>query len=212
MRMRRSGPDDFAMIGEAVERYWARVESGELPRPDLVLIDGGVGQLASARRALDRTASRPVPLVGLAKREETVVREGAPPLHLPRRSPSLRLLQRLRNEAHRFGLTYHRKLRGRSRVTGALDRVVGVGPARRTALLRAYGSVAALGAAVPEEIATRARVPLSLATRVADALRRGGRRSGTGAEAAPAGTQGARPAASGDLPDPGRRGGAGEAA
>jgi len=180
MRIRRAGPDDFAMIGEAVERYWARVESGELPRPDLVLIDGGLGQLASARRALERTASRPVPLVGLAKREETVVREGAPALHLPRRSPSLRLLQRLRNEAHRFGLTYHRKLRGRSRMTGALDRVAGVGPARRAALLRAYGSVAALGAAAPEEIATRAGVPLSLATRVADALRGEGTRGGNG--------------------------------
>jgi excinuclease ABC subunit C len=185
MRMRRAGPDDFAMIGEAVERYWARVESGELPRPDLVLVDGGVGQLAAARRALDRTASRPVPLIGLAKREETVVREGAPPLHLPRRSPSLRMLQRLRNEAHRFGLTYHRMLRGRARVTGALDRVSGVGPARRAALLRAYGSVAALGAAAPEEIAARAGVPLALATRVADALRPAGpgvAREGAGAD------------------------------
>ncbi len=199
MRMHRSGPDDFAMIGEAVERYWARVESGELPRPDLVLIDGGLGQLASARRALDRTASRPVPLIGLAKREETVVREGAPPLHLPRRSPSLRLLQRLRNEAHRFGLAYHRKLRGRSRVTGALDHVAGVGPARRAALLRAYGSVAALGAAAPEEIATRARVPLSLATRVADALRRDAPGASAGGAAAAA-------------PDSARPGGAGEAA
>ncbi|MEK7330516.1 MAG: excinuclease ABC subunit UvrC, partial [Candidatus Eisenbacteria bacterium] len=149
MRIRRPGPDDLAMIGEAVERYWTRVESGELPRPDLVMVDGGVGQLGAARRALDRAATRPVPLIGLAKREETVVREGAPPLHLPRRSPSLRLLQRLRDEAHRFGLTYHRRLRGRARLTGVLDRVAGVGPARRSALLRAYGSVAAVGAASP---------------------------------------------------------------
>jgi excinuclease ABC subunit C len=171
MRMRRPGPDDFAMIDEAVERYWTHVESGELPRPDLVLVDGGLGQLSAARRALDRAATRPVPLIGLAKREETVVREAAPPLQLPRRSPSLRLLQRLRDEAHRFGLTYHRTLRGRAQVAGALDRISGVGPARRTALLRAFGSVAALGAASAEEIAGRARVPLSLATRVADALR-----------------------------------------
>jgi excinuclease ABC subunit C len=170
MRIRRPGPDDFAMIGEAVERYWTHVESGELPRPDLVLVDGGIGQLGAARGALDRAATRPVPLIGLAKREETVVREGAPPLHLPRRSPSLRLLQRLRDEAHRFGLTYHRKLRGRARVTGALERIAGVGPARRSALLRAYGSVAALSAASPQEMVTRAGVPLSLATRVADAL------------------------------------------
>jgi excinuclease ABC subunit C len=173
MRIRRPGPDDVAMIGEAVERYWTRVESGELPRPDLVMVDGGIAQLASARRALDRAATRPVPLIGLAKREETVVREDASPLRLPRRSPSLRLLQRLRDEAHRFGLHYHRTLRGRTRVTGRLERVAGVGPARRAALLRAYGSVAALGAARPEEIAARAHVPLSLAMRVADALRAG---------------------------------------
>ena len=173
MRIRRPGPDDVAMIGEAVERYWTRVESGELPRPDLVMVDGGTAQLASARRALDRAATRPVPLIGLAKREETVVREDASPLRLPRRSPSLRLLQRLRDEAHRFGLHYHRTLRGRTRVTGRLERVAGVGPARRAALLRAYGSVAALGAARPEEIAARAHVPLNLAMRVADALRAG---------------------------------------
>jgi excinuclease ABC subunit C len=133
-------------------------------------VDGGAGQLGAARRALDRAATRPVPLIGLAKREETVIREGAPSLHLPRRSPSLRLLQRLRDEAHRFGLTYHRKLRGRARVTSALERIAGVGPARRSALLRAYGSVAALSAASPQEIVSRAGVPLSLATRVADAL------------------------------------------
>ena len=193
MRMRRPGPDDFAMIGEAVERYWARVESGELPRPDLVLVDGGAGQLTAARHALDRTATRPVPLIGLAKREETVVRERGGPLRLPRRSPSLRLLQRLRDEAHRFGLTYHRKLRGRARVTGTLDRVAGVGPARRAALLRAFGSVAALSTTPAEEIAARAGVPLALAIRVADALR---------PEPAPAPT----PA------DPPRSGGHGEAA
>ena len=170
MRMKRPGPDDFAMIGEAVERYWTRVESGEEPRPDMVLIDGGVGQVGAARAALDRVATRPVPLVGLAKREETVVREGGGELRLPRRSPSLRALQRLRDEAHRFGLRYHRTLRGRARIASALDRVPGVGPARRAALLKAFGSVAALGEATPEAIAARAGVPLALARRVTDHL------------------------------------------
>src|SRR5262249_4576480 len=65
MRIRRPGPDDFAMIGEAVERYWTHVESGELPRPDLVVIDGGAGQVAAARTALDKVATRPVALIGL---------------------------------------------------------------------------------------------------------------------------------------------------
>lgn len=170
MRLRHAGPDDFAMIGEAVERYWTRVESGELPRPELVVIDGGAGQVSAARDALARASTRPVSLIGLAKREELVVREGRPDLRLPRRSPGLRALQRLRDEAHRFGLDYHRRLRSRIRITSALDTVPGVGPARRAALLKAFGSVAAIREASPEEIANRASVPLSLAARVAERL------------------------------------------
>jgi excinuclease ABC subunit C len=186
MRVRRPGPDDFAMIGEAVERYWTRVESGEEPRPDLVVVDGGAGQVGAARRALERVATRPVPLIGLAKREETVVREQGGPLVLPRRSPALRALQRLRDEAHRFGIAYHRKLRGRARIASALDQVAGVGPARRAALLRAFGSVAALSGAEPAEIASRAGVPLVLARRVAAHL--------GGAPGATAGGSGGAPA------------------
>ena len=170
MRIRRPGPDDFAMIAEAVTRYWTRVESGELPRPDLVLVDGGEGQLSAARRALEAAGTRPVTLLGLAKREETVVREHAPPLRLPRRSPGLRSLQRLRDEAHRFGLRYHRMLRVRTRLASEIDEVPGVGPARRRALLAAFGSVAALRGVAPEEIARRAGVPLPLAARIAARL------------------------------------------
>ncbi|NOT35200.1 MAG: excinuclease ABC subunit UvrC, partial [Candidatus Eisenbacteria bacterium] len=171
MRMRRPGPDDFAMMREAVSRYWARVESGELPRPDLVVVDGGEGQLSAARSALDEITTRPVAAIGLAKREETIVREGAPAITLPRRSPSLRMLQQLRDEAHRFGLTYHRMLRARSRLTGALDRIPGVGPARRAALLKAFGSVAALRGADADAIAREARVSTVLAERIVTALR-----------------------------------------
>ncbi len=166
MRILRPGPDDFAMIGEAVARYWTHVESDELPRPDLVVIDGGVGQVGAARAALGQVATEPVALIGLAKREEEIVREDAPPLLLPRRSPALRALQRLRDEAHRFGLAYHRKLRTRARTRSELDQVPGVGPARRARLLQAFGSVAALSSASPAEIAERAGVPLALASRV----------------------------------------------
>ncbi len=172
MRIRRPGPDDFAMIGEAVERYWTRVESGELPRPDLVVIDGGAGQLSAARAAMARVATRPAALIGLAKREELIVREGAPDLRLARRSPALRALQRLRDEAHRFGLAYHRALRSRVRIGSALDEVPGVGPTRRAALLKAFGSVAALREASPDVIAERARVPRALAEAVARHLAR----------------------------------------
>ncbi len=170
MRMRRPGPDDFAMIGEAVERYWVHVESDELPRPDLVVIDGGAGQVGAARASLDKVATRPVALIGLAKREELIVREGLPDLRLPRRSEALRALQRLRDEAHRFGLEYHRKLRSRVRIGSVLDRIPGVGPARRAALLKAFGSVEQLRTASPEAIAEQANVPLPLARRVHESL------------------------------------------
>lgn len=170
MRLRRPGPDDFALIGEAVERFWTRVESGEVPRPDLVVVDGGAGQVAAARAALERVAAEPVALVGLAKREETVVREHGASLRLPRRSAALRALQRLRDEAHRFGLDYHRLLRGRARLASGLDHVPGVGPARRAALLKAFGSVEALRGAAADEIAARAGVPRALAARVAEHL------------------------------------------
>jgi excinuclease ABC subunit C len=170
MRMRRPGPDDFAMIREAVERYWTRVESGELPRPDLVVVDGGVGQVRAARAALDQSSTRPVALVGLAKREETVIREGAPPLKLPRRSPALQILQRVRDEAHRFGLDYHRRLRQRARIGSALDAVPGIGPTRRAALLKAFGSVEAIREAPAEQVASQAGVPLTVAERVREYL------------------------------------------
>ncbi len=170
MRIHRPGPDDFAMIGEAVERYWTRVESGELPRPDLVVIDGGQGQLAAARASLDKVSTRGVEAIGLAKREELIVREGLPDLRLPRRSAGLRALQRLRDEAHRFGLEYHRKLRARARIGSALDAVPGVGPARRAKLLKAFGSVAALREANVEQVVERAQVPAALAQRVLEHL------------------------------------------
>lgn len=167
MRMRRPGPDDFSMMREAVERYWTRVESGEEPRPDLVVIDGGVGQVGAAREALTAVATRAVPLIGLAKREETVVRERAEPVRLARRSPALRALQRLRDEAHRFGLTYHRTLRGRARLASALDAIPGVGPGRRAALLKAFGSVEAMAHADVDTLVREARVPRPVAERVA---------------------------------------------
>lgn len=166
MRIRKQGPDDFAMIAESVERYWTRVESGELPRPDLVVVDGGVGQLHAARAALDRASTRPTGLIGLAKREETVVREQGGDLHLSRRSPALRALQRLRDEAHRFGLTYHRSLRSRSRLSSGLDRIPGVGPTRRAAILKAFGSVRALEGVSAADLSARARVPLPVAEKV----------------------------------------------
>lgn len=166
MRMRAPGPDDFAMMNEAVGRYFTRVSAGTIARPDLLVVDGGIGQVGAARAALQGLGLADLPVIGLAKREEEIVRPDGTVLRLPRRSPALRSLMRLRDEAHRFAVSYHRKLRGRRTVKSALDDVPGIGPARRRALLSAFGSVGELARADAGTIAAKARVPVALAERV----------------------------------------------
>ncbi len=178
MRMKTPGPDDFAMMNEAVGRYFAHVAAGEWPQPDLIVIDGGIGQVGAAAAALTALAAENplaaglpnLPLVGLAKREETIVRPDGGEIRLPKRSFALRSLMRLRDEAHRFAITYHRTLRSKRTVRSALDDVPGVGPARRRALLGAFGSIAALAQADVPTIVERAGVPRIVAVRVKDAL------------------------------------------
>src|SRR6185295_3003641 len=126
-----AGQDDFASIAEAVARHAVRVREGELLPADLVLIDGGVGQLHAATQAASGSPLAAVPFVGLAKRLEEIVQVGAEPLQLSRRSPALKLLQRIRDEAHRFAITYHRSLRGRAARASSLEGVPGLGPKRR---------------------------------------------------------------------------------
>jgi len=138
------GQDDFASIAEAVGRHAARVREGELRPADLVVIDGGLGQLHAASQAAEGSPLASVPFIGLAKRLEEIVRIGVDPLRLPRRSPALKLLQRIRDEAHRFAITYHRSLRSRAARASTLERVPGLGPKRRAILLRQFGSVARL--------------------------------------------------------------------
>jgi excinuclease ABC subunit C len=168
LRMRGTGPDDFAMMREAVGRYFARVAAGEWPVPDLILIDGGIGQVGAAASALAGLSLPALPLIGLAKREETIVLADGRTVSLPRRSPALRLLQRVRDEAHRFAVSYHRGLRTRRTVRSALDTIPGIGPARRRALLAAFGSVAAVRGASVEALMERARLPRLLAERIRD--------------------------------------------
>lgn len=171
MRMREIGPDDFAMMTEAVRRYFMRVVEGEHPRPDLIVVDGGVGQVGAAQEALIELGLEESPLIGIAKKEERVVFADGRTLTLPRRSPALRSLMRLRDEAHRFAISYHRKLRSRRTVSSALDGVAGVGPARRRELLSTFGSVEALRGASVEEITHRTSVPRTVAERVLESLR-----------------------------------------
>ncbi len=143
-------PDDFRSMAEVVGR---RFRGAEGLLPDLVIIDGGKGQL-SAALAVIRELGVTVPVVGLAKEFEHIFREGeSEPLILPRSSQALFLVQRIRDEAHRFAITYHRKLRARRNLVSVLDHVPGIGPARRKALWEHFGSLAKIRAATVEELA-----------------------------------------------------------
>jgi len=152
-RIERPGPDDFASISEAVTRRYSRRSAEGTPLPDLLLIDGGKGQLSAALAALDRLGLE-VPAAGLAKRDEEVFVPGrSGPLVLPRRSPGLRLLQRARDEAHRFGLASHRRARGKRALESPLLAIPGLGPARVRTLLSAFGGADAVLSASEEALA-----------------------------------------------------------
>ncbi len=136
------GTDDFASIQEVVRRYFDRRISEGKPLPDLIVIDGGKGQLSAAYAALAQVGLTDRPLITLAKREEAIFMWGrGEPLKLSRRSPGLRLLQQARDEAHRFAVTYNRKRRTMRTVTSELLKVPGIGPVKRRQLLQQFGSV-----------------------------------------------------------------------
>ena len=136
------GPNDFAMMQEVVERRYSRLLQEEKDLPDLILIDGGKGQLNAAYEVLSELGIEDTAIIGLAKREEEVFLPGrSEPIIIPKRSPALHLLQRVRDEAHRFAVNYHRKLRSRRLTHSLLDRIPGVGPKRRQALLQHFGSL-----------------------------------------------------------------------
>jgi excinuclease ABC subunit C len=155
-RIDRPVPDDFASLAEAVTRRYARRQKGEEPLPDLLVVDGGRGQLSAALGALDRIGVE-LPAVGLAKREEELFVPGRSlPLVLPRSNAGLRLLQRARDEAHRFGLMHHRRARGRRALESPLREVPGLGPATIRRLLSVFGSEEAVHAATPAALAAAA--------------------------------------------------------
>jgi len=136
-----AGIDDFASMHEVITRRYSRIlaEGGELP--GLVVIDGGKGQLSAAREAMTALGLGDVPLIGIAKRLEALFRPGDPhPLMLDKKSPTLRLLQQMRDEAHRFGLNHHRRRRSKSNTASELVNLPGVGPVTVRKLLEAFGS------------------------------------------------------------------------
>lgn len=141
-----SGADDFAMIGEVVRRRYSAVEAGKGGLPDLIVIDGGKGQLNSAVDVLNGFGIRDIAIIGLAKaREDKVDRVFLPgaseAIELESKSPATHLLQRIRDEAHRFAISYHRKLRGKEAMISSLDNIKGIGRARKLSLLKYFGSI-----------------------------------------------------------------------
>ncbi|SMB91498.1 Excinuclease ABC subunit C [Thermanaeromonas toyohensis ToBE] len=150
------GPNDYACLQEVLSRRFRRLAEGDpkfSARPDFVLIDGGQGQLSAAREVMRRLGVQDIPTFSLAKGEELIFREGdAQPLVLPKDSIGLRLLQRLRDEAHRFAITYHRQRRDKGALASVLDDIPGIGPKRKRALLRHFGSVENIRRASLEEL------------------------------------------------------------
>ncbi len=162
-----SGVDDFASMEEVVTRRYRRVRDEGGPWPDLIVIDGGKGQLSAALKALRALDLGELPVVGLAKRfEEIFVPGRLESLRLDERSPGRLLVQRLRDEAHRFAITFHRGLRAKALTHSALEDVEGVGPALKRRLLRAFGSAEAVFAASLEELCAVEGVGPRLARRL----------------------------------------------
>jgi excinuclease ABC subunit C len=177
------GPNDFAMLQEVLRRRLERLESSQrredadavgdrsfTSRPDLILIDGGKGQLSAALEVLESAGYADIPTFALAKeREEIFAPNRSEPIVQERNSPGMFLVQRIRDEAHRFAITHHRKVRARKALTSPLDSVEGIGPARKRALLRHFGSVQAIREAAVEDIVALG-VPERLAKRLKETL------------------------------------------
>ncbi|MGC8635009.1 MAG: excinuclease ABC subunit UvrC [Candidatus Limnocylindrales bacterium] len=175
------GTDDFASHREVLRRRFRRAameleegtpaDEARWRMPDLVLIDGGKGQVSAAKEVLDDLGLHDLPLAGIAKQREELFLPGVrDPVVLPATSPALQLVQRLRDEAHRFAITYHRSLRGRRQTRSVFDELPGLGPKRRRALLRAFGSVRRIREASVEELSAVPGIGRALAERLHEAL------------------------------------------
>ena len=179
------GPDDFASMEEVLNRRFRRWQSaheliapGKKPDPsfsmlpDLVIVDGGKGQLSRAMKVLEQYGlSEKVPLAGLAKQNEELFLPGkSRSVMLPRHSQALYLVQRIRDEAHRFAITAHRNKRTKIGLTSRLDSIPGIGPARRKALLKQFGSLDGIRNATVEELSRLPGITPELAGRIKDLL------------------------------------------
>jgi len=166
-----TGPDDFAMLAEVLSRRAAHAQRDPASVPDLLLIDGGRGQVNRVAKTLADTDLSEIPVVGLAKREEELfLPEKSEPIRLPKRAPALQLLQRVRDEAHRFAVTYHRKLRSQIMREDPLAGVPGLGPRKHAALLAHFGSLARVLKARPGELRKAPGIGPKLASMIVEHL------------------------------------------
>jgi len=160
-------PDDFAMMREVVRRRYVRVLEEKKELPGLIMVDGGKGQLSSALAVLNELNMKDQPIIGLAKKLEEIFRPGVSDAQmLPKSSASLKLLQKIRDEAHRFAVTYHRQRRAKRTLTSDLDQIPGIGPNRRNQLLQVFGSVQGLREASVDKIIEKGKIPAALAEKV----------------------------------------------
>jgi len=170
-----AGADDYAMIQETLRRRFKRGLAGEgtwAIIPDLVLIDGGKGQLNAALELRQELGLDSIPMVSLAKENEEVFIPGDPqPVYIAKDSPALHILQRARDEAHRFAISYHRRLRHKEGITSALDNIPGIGPRRKKALLKKFGSIEAIKEASSEELSQTEGITSAVAQKVKEYLR-----------------------------------------
>jgi excinuclease ABC subunit C len=173
INLAEGGPDDFTSMREVITRRFSRAKNGDAgwESPSLVIIDGGKGQLSSAVEALRDLGVTGQPIISLAKKFEEVYRPGeSRPVLLSRDSSALFVLQQIRDEAHRFAITYHRNLRGKKATRSALDDIGGIGPKRKAALLKHFGSVSKIRQASVEEIASLPGFNAAVAEKVYQAL------------------------------------------
>jgi excinuclease ABC subunit C len=178
------GPNDFAMLQEVMRRRLDHLEAAERregaeevgdksfsSRPDLIIIDGGKGQLSAVMEVTEELGYADIPTFGLAKQQEWLYAPSeSDPIIQEHDSPGMFLVQRIRDEAHRFAITHHRKVRARRALTSPLDSVEGIGPARKRRLLREFGSLQAIRDAPLEDLTSRGGLPAGVATRVKELL------------------------------------------